>query len=134
MPWPAYRALRDALPCLAAATVRPGVVPSVILRFHRALLVGGGELNALVHDVLEPLRGLSPREATELFGILDALCGTGGSAASLARHLHRHKNTVAKRLRRAQDVVGLDLRRPAERLVLETAVRMRRVAAALDQP
>ncbi|HEX9969238.1 MAG TPA: helix-turn-helix domain-containing protein, partial [Acidimicrobiales bacterium] len=59
---------------------------------------------------------------------LDALYETGGSAAALARHLHVHKNTIGNRIRRVGEVLGLDVRRPADRLVLETALRMRKVA------
>nr|MDQ3756478.1 helix-turn-helix domain-containing protein [Actinomycetota bacterium] len=72
-----------------------------------------------------PLDDLPERERTELLETLDALYETGGSSSALARHLHLHKNTVANRIRRVRDVFGLDVHRPAERLVLESAVRAR---------
>lgn len=126
--WPGYRAIHDYLPFLPAATGQPGCVSSLILRFHHALFAGGAtERMDLLQDVFGPFAEVPEREAAELFETLDALYETGGSAASLARRLHRHKNTIGNRLRRVRELTGLDMRHPPERLVLETLLRLRRV-------
>lgn len=127
---PEYQSLREGLPFLAAATTRPGAVPSIITRFHRVQCSGTPEERAgLPTEVLGPLLSLPERERSELLAALDALYETGGSSTALARHLHLHKNTVGNRMRRVHELLGLDVRRPAERLVLETALRMRHLAA-----
>lgn len=128
-----YRSLRDGLPFLAAATTRATALPAVITRFHRIVCTGSpGERRELLAAILGPLFALPEREQAELLEVVDALYETGGSPSALARHLHLHKNTVANRLRRVQEVVGLDVRRPAERLVLELALRIRHVDPAAE--
>lgn len=123
-----YRSVCEDLPFVAAATAWPGAVAAVIPRFHRVMAVGTAEERAeLLGEVLRPLFSLPERERGELLDLLDALYETGGSTAALGRLLYVHKNTVGNRVRRVQDVTGLDVRRPAERLVLETAMRMRKV-------
>lgn len=126
---PVYKTVREGLPFLVAATRWAGAVPSLLVRFHRTQATGTpAQRAALLAEILQPLGSLPDRERAELLEALDALYETGGSSAGLARHLHLHKNTVANRLRRVQEVLGLDVRRPAERLVVETALRMRHLA------
>jgi DNA-binding PucR family transcriptional regulator len=124
-----YRVLQQGLPFLAAAMVDPGAVPSLIVRFHRTLFAGtSAERLELAREVLEPVSALPPREAAELFDVLDAMYECGPSPSVLAHRLHVHKNTIGNRLRRVRELTGLDLRRPSQRLVLETSLRMRRLA------
>ncbi|MDQ3756287.1 MAG: helix-turn-helix domain-containing protein [Actinomycetota bacterium] len=131
---PVYRSLREDLPYVPAATRRPGAMPGIIPRFHRVTCAGTpAERVELMAAVLRPLLSLPRREREELLEALDVLYETGSSTAALARHLHVHKNTAANRLRRVQEVVGLDVRRPAERLLLEAALRMHSVTP-LDGP
>jgi hypothetical protein len=126
---PVYASLRDGLPFLAAGSSRAGAQRALITRFFRVVCSGTPEERAeLFEEIVRPLAGLAPRERNELLEALDALYETGGTSAALARHLHLHKNTVAGRLRRVHEVLGLDVRRPVERLVLEIALRMRHVA------
>jgi hypothetical protein len=121
-----YRPIQRSLHCLPAATMSPGAVPSLLPRFHRTMSEGSAwERAEIVREVLGPLDRLPAREAAEALEALDTLYETGASVVGLARHLHLHKNTVGNRLRRVGKLTGLDLRRPAERLVLETALRHR---------
>src|SRR5687767_14368643 len=121
--------MRRSLHCLSAATTHPGAVPSLLPRFHHTMAEGSARERAeFVREVLGPLERLPEREAAEMYEVLDTLYETGASVVGLARHLHLHKNTVGKRLRRAGRLTGLDVRRPAERLVLETALRYRWMA------
>jgi hypothetical protein len=132
---PPYRALRGDLSYLEAATAQPAAVPHLLPRFHRIISTGtAAERRELLRGVLRPLDGVSARERVELLETLDALYENGGSPSALARHLHLHKNTVANRLRRVHEVTGLDVRRPAERLVLELALRMRHVEPVVACP
>jgi hypothetical protein len=128
---PRYRSVRDSLPFLATATTRPGAVRALIVRFHQVAWSGTpAERAEMLTAIVGPLHAVPERERAELLQTLDALYETGGSVAALARHLHVHKNTLGNRLRRVQEVLGLDVRQPCERLVLETALRMRHVLDA----
>jgi hypothetical protein len=131
---PVYRALRDDLPFVSMARTGGGTVHSLLVRFHRVTCAESpSQRMQFLAEVLRPLEALPERESDELLETLDVLYETGGSTAALARHLHVHKNTVGNRLRRVREVLGLDVRRPAERLVLETAVRARHMPTAAQQ-
>ena len=124
-----YKAIERGLPFVPAATGQAGAVPALLVRFHRVTNVGKpADRMELLNDVLGPLRSLPTKEQVELLSTLDALYEVGGSWASLAKRLGLHKNTFSNRMRRVRDVTGLDVRRPAERLVLETMLRLRFVA------
>jgi hypothetical protein len=121
-----YQPLRNDLRFLDAATRRAGAIPALLPRFHRVICTGdASDRMALIGDVLGPLYDLPERERTELFEVVDTLYEVGGSAATLASHLHTHKNTVLNRLRRVCELTGLDLRQPSTRLVLDAVLRMR---------
>jgi hypothetical protein len=127
----AYKAIERGLPFVRAATERPGVVRSLIVRFHRVTSIGQpADRIELLDDVLGPILALPRTERDELLSTMDALYESGGSWASLGRTLGRHKNTVANRFARVLELTGLDIRKPAEWLVLETMLRLRFVAEA----
>lgn len=128
---PSYKAIEHGLPFVRAATGEAGAIPALIVRFHRVTCIGKpADRMELLNDILGPLRSLPIKEQSELLSNLDALYETGGSWASLARRLGLHKNTFSNRMRRVLELTGLDVRKPAERLVLETMLRMRFVAEA----
>lgn len=128
---PSYKAIEHGLPFVRAATGQPGAVPALIVRFHRVTCIGKpADRMELLNDVLGPLLSLHTKERAELLLMLDTLYEAGGSWASLARKLDLHKNTVSNRFGRILELTGLDIRKPAERLVLETMLRLRFVAEA----
>ncbi|MFN2463490.1 MAG: PucR family transcriptional regulator [Candidatus Dormibacteria bacterium] len=78
--------------------------PSALARFHAAIL---GDL-VRYPEILETLR-------THLLN--------GRSVGQTARLVHRHRQTVVYRLRRAGEILGCDLGRPEELFRLEAALR-----------
>ncbi|GAA0387142.1 PucR family transcriptional regulator [Microbispora corallina] len=71
-------------------------------------------------------RLLSPLEAQpgELVATLAAYLDAGGSAADTAAVLGVHRNTVAARLRRIEELLTVDLNNPDDRLALHLACRV----------
>jgi len=61
---------------------------------------------------------------------LAVFVGCGGSVARAAEALYVHRNTVRYRLRRVEQLTGLDLRRPEDRLLCELVLLAERVEAA----
>jgi hypothetical protein len=128
---PSYKAIEHGLPFVRAATGEPGAISALLVRFHRVTCVGKpADRLELLNDVIGPLLALHPKERDELLSLLDTLYETGDSQASLSRRLARHKNTVASRFARIFHLTGLDVRKPAERLVLDSMLRLRFVAEA----
>jgi hypothetical protein len=128
---PPYKAIEHGLPFVGAATGEPGTVPALIVRFHRVTCIGTpADRMELLNDVLGPIMSLHAKERAELLSVLDALYENGGSWASLARKLGHHKNTISNRFGRILELTGLDIRKPAERLALDTMLRFRFVAEA----
>jgi len=56
---------------------------------------------------------------------LRAYFDASGDMVKAAQHLFVHRNTLRYRLRRIQDICGLDLENPEERLVAELQLRLR---------
>ncbi len=83
---------------------------------------------AFLHPAIRRLEALG-RSGDELLATLEAFLDLGGSHASTAARLHIHRNTLKYRLRRIQEVAGVDLEAPQERLRLHLSFRTRRVRA-----
>jgi purine catabolism regulator len=83
----------------------------------------GAELERLRSRTLAPL----PRPLRDTLAVY---VRSGGSVARTADALYVHRNTVRYRLRRAEQLTGLDLRRPEDRLLCELVLLAERVEAA----
>ena len=81
---------------------------------HPALLEGPG-MRLVEHD---------REHGGELLGTLRAYFAAVGDVRLAATHLGLHYNTVRYRLRKAQEVAGLDLDDPDQRLLAELQVRL----------
>jgi hypothetical protein len=123
----AYRAAVPSLSRVAAARREPGLIPLRRLELLRVLAgdAGLGDRIDFVRRVLGPVLALPDAEA--MLEILDAWHEGSGRAADVARRVHRHENTVRKRLDRIEALTGLDVQVPADRYELETAVHLHRV-------
>lgn len=66
-------------------------------------------------------------DSAELLGTVQAFLRLGGRRET-ARELHVHPNTVDYRLRRVQDLTGLDATRPGDISTLEAALAARRMS------
>lgn len=100
-----------------SAVVHPGD-----LDVYRFLDAAGPEAaRALVRRALGPVLALPADHGEKLLGTLRALADAGGLLAGAAELLGVHPKTVASRLRRLEQLTGLDVDRPLDRLQLDTA-------------
>ncbi|GAA1242888.1 PucR family transcriptional regulator [Prauserella halophila] len=79
-----------------------------------------------LHDPrVDALRAYDDRHGTELRASAAAFLTGRGDVRSAAERVRVHPNTLRYRLRRAEQVTGLDLRDPSDRLLLELQLAMR---------
>lgn len=122
-----YRRAASGLPLVGAARRGPGLVPTRRLSLLRILAgeAGVSDRMAFVRAVLGPVLALPDAEA--MLEILDACHAGTGRLADVAVAVHRHENTVRKRLDRIEALTGLSVHVPAERYELETAVHLHKL-------
>jgi PucR family transcriptional regulator, purine catabolism regulatory protein len=116
---------RRASVLAATAGRRPTVEHTGELGGRRLLLgsFGSDAFRAYAESLLEPLvNGHEP----QLLPTLEAYLDHESSAASTAAALGVHRNTVAQRIRRCEQVLGVSLGLPDERLTLQLACRVLR--------
>jgi DNA-binding PucR family transcriptional regulator len=91
------------------------------LGIHRLLLQVPdlAELRSFATAVLGEL--IRDRGRAELLQTLAAWFRTGGSPQRTARALHLHANTVSYRIRRVEEIAGLDLDEYQDRLMAQVA-------------
>jgi purine catabolism regulator len=99
------------------------------LGLHRLLfaLVQHPELHEFYEDTVGPLVAYDARTGGELITTLNAFFACHGSPTETAQRLGLHRNTVLYRLRRIEEVGGLNLGDPATRLNLHLCLRIRDV-------
>ncbi len=83
------------------------------------------EIGLFIHETLKGLTSQNPHSA-ELLQTLDCYFKNLGNQRRMAQELHIHYNTVAYRLKGIQDMTGMDLDHPPDRLQLELALYLRR--------
>lgn len=105
----------------AADTVPRGkqeVVP-VTDRLPEVLLGASPETTAvLVEQTVTPILAQPPHQATVLLETLRALIAHHGSPTHAAEQLFCHRNTVIYRMRQIEQLTGLSLQNPRDRLLL----------------
>lgn len=108
---------------LALRTCRgDGEVARLDARLPDGLLVSRPDLSAeLALRVLRPLYDLEPADRETLIDTLGVWIDKGGSAVQAARHMLCHRNTVLNRLRRFEQITGLELSRPRDLVRLTLA-------------
>lgn len=85
---------------------------------------------AVVRDVLGPVLTQPNGTSRRLLGTLDALHWNEGSAKAAGRSLGIHVKTVHNRLRRVEELTGLCLDHPPDRLRLDVALYLLRAHEA----
>lgn len=130
-----YRRAQRDMVFVRAARGGPGVVAMKDLKAYR-ILAGAPLEDRLdfVQQILGPLLAVSEHKAVELLDTLEALYDHRGSVADVAAELGIHEKTVRYRLKRVQDLTGLSVDVPGDRLQLDIAVRLRRLAMAEVSP
>lgn len=126
-----YRRAQRYLRLAHSAGSGPGIVTVRDLRLYAVLArIPLNDRIDFVRDLLGPVLDLPEHKATELLDTLDAVYRRRGRIAEAAADLHLHQNSVRYRLNRIEQLTGLSLDVPAERLHLELAMRLRWVAKA----
>lgn len=134
-----YRRAQRYLSLAHSAGADKGVVTIKDLRLY-AVLAGIPLADRLdfARDILGPVLDLPAHKADELLDTLDVVYRRRGRIADAAADLHLHQNSIRYRLSRIEQLTGLQLDVPAERMHLELAMRLRWVAkaelATLDDP
>lgn len=114
---------------LALRTCRAdGEIARLDSRLPEGLLISRPDLSAeLAHRVLRPMYDLEPADRDTLFDTVSIWIENGGSAAQAGRHMLCHRNTVLNRLRRFQQITGLELTRPRDLVHLTLALDAHRL-------
>lgn len=100
----------------------PGLLRPADLVVYRFLDAAGPEEGrAFVRRVLGPVLDLASDQRRKLLGALQAMARKNGVLTEAAEALLVHTKTVRHRLRRLEELTGLDVTRPLDRLQLDTA-------------
>lgn len=104
------------------------------LGVHRLLLAldGHPELGAFYEETLAAIDQYDRTNRSELLSTLEAFFAADNSLAETASRLHLHRNTVAYRLRRIEQISGHQLGDPETRLALHLGLRVRHALAARE--
>lgn len=84
----------------------------------------------LLDDILQPLDSLGPDRATTAVRTLLSYLSHRNSLVHAGKELNLHANAVAYRIKRARDLLDVDLDDPDARFAVELACRVRLLAAA----
>jgi hypothetical protein len=115
-----FRAVADAALAVALDLEGPLVTARELL-VPRMLAGLDLEGQATLLEPLQPVLGLPGPQRRIYVRTLDALRRQGGTQASAAAALHIHTNTLRYRLDRIEDLTGLHLDIPGERMLLDLA-------------
>ncbi|HKP53181.1 MAG TPA: PucR family transcriptional regulator [Chloroflexia bacterium] len=81
------------------------------------------ELHAFVEETIGPLLRHDARSASPLLPTVEAFIRHGGRLRETAAEIYVHRNTLAYRLDRAAEILGVDLKDVGARLAVELALR-----------
>lgn len=97
------------------------------LRVYRLLmpLHGSGELRRFYHEILGTLVEYDAKHSGELVRTLEAFFACDGNLQRTADTLYLHRNTLAYRIERIEDISGLSLHDPDDRLCLQLALKIK---------
>lgn len=130
-----YRRVQRDLVFVAAARSGPGSVATKDVKAYRILACAPLEDRLdFFRQTLEAIFDLSEQKTVELLDTLESLYDHRGSAAGVAAEFGIHEKTVRYRLRRVHELTGLSPDVPGDRLQLDIAVRLRRLAMAEVTP
>lgn len=131
----AYQVTCAAIDLAQEAHLTDNVVSLGDLGIYRLLLQvkRPADLLDFARSVLGKLAEYDSRRGTELVDTLRAYMAGGCSASEAATGLHIHTNTVSYRLRRIQTLLDVDLRKPADLLMIELALMVDRLLGGLQE-
>jgi GAF domain-containing protein len=127
----AYQQARQSLEALTALG-RQGTAATVAeLGFVGMLLGDGRDVDGYIEATLGPVLTYDADRSTELSSTLAAYFAAGGSPTYAAEALQVHPNTVARRLERISQLLGVDLQDSEPALEIQLALRLQRIRTAL---
>ena len=123
---------------MAAAAVvspRPGVISFDDLGAYKYLLRVSqeGRVRDPRGDALKKLVAYDERHRSQLLYTLEEFLKRRGNIAAAAQTLYVHPNTLRQRLRRIQDLTGLDVANE-DWLMIEIELKLLRLEHALGRP
>ncbi|MGM8212908.1 helix-turn-helix domain-containing protein [Virgibacillus sp. W0430] len=77
--------------------------------YHMMMRLSKEEQYQFVYDHLKPLIEYKHKNKIDLLLTLEAYCEFNQKADKVIQHLHLHKNTYTYRLKRVQEILGMDL-------------------------
>nr|WP_300002653.1 PucR family transcriptional regulator [Tissierella sp.] len=83
------------------------------------------ELEDFYDTTLKTLVEYDEKKSTELVDTLSSYFKNGGNLTRISEELFTHYNTVLYRVKRIQDITGINLNDPSERLNLEIAIKIK---------
>jgi hypothetical protein len=89
---------------------------------------------AVRRRVIGPLEDYAEKRESELIETLEAFVASGLDRRGTAERMHVHPNTLDYRLRRIQELTGLDLRRPGDLALITLALKQRAMRKAAAAP
>lgn len=89
-------------------------------------------LRAFVDDALGPLLSRDAGSATPLLPTLESFVFHGGRLRETASDIYVHRNTLAYRLDRAAEILGIDLKDAQTRMSIELALRALPLVRAMN--
>jgi PucR family transcriptional regulator, purine catabolism regulatory protein len=97
------------------------------LRVYRLLfpLAGTGELRSFYEETLGSLVEYDAKHSGELVKTVEVFFANDGNLQRAADALFLHRNTLAYRLERIEDISGLSLHDPEDRLCLQLALKIK---------
>jgi sugar diacid utilization regulator len=104
-----------------------------LLVYQVLAATGEEEQEAILRDVLGPVLALPEQMSCRLLSTLEALHWNEGSAKATAHALGLHSKTVLNRLRRFEELTGLCLDRPSDRLRVDVAVYLLRLRGRMSR-
>lgn len=123
-----YRTLRGAMDLAGGGST---VIDLTDITIDHLLLELGDpqRLRQFAMSVLGRAAEYDRTRSTELLDTARVVLDTGLDRRAAAARLHLHPNTVAQRMRRLEELTGLQLSRPADLLQLASALTVARIAA-----
>lgn len=124
-----YREARQALRIGRIVFEGEGVFHYTDLGLYRLLFDPGRlrELEAYYQETLAPLDAYDRRHGTHFSETLERYVENDGNALRTAEELFVHRNTLGYRLRRIENILGVDLSQPDTRLALLLAFKVKRI-------
>ncbi|HEX9970247.1 MAG TPA: helix-turn-helix domain-containing protein [Acidimicrobiales bacterium] len=130
-----YRRVQRDLVYVPAARSGPGAVGMKEVKAYRILACAPLEDRLdFFRQTFDAVFELSEQKTVELLDTLESLYDHRGQTAEVAAELGIHEKTVRCRLRRIEALTGLSVDVPGDRLQLDIAVRLRRLAMAEVAP